>query len=230
MGIFLDVLVVLVFGLSVFLGWKNGLIKSLTGLISFAVAIAVASWLSTPVANWVFDSAVAPAITASIVDAQDEATQSAIQSADEMLAELPDGVRTLLTSVGIDIDETLADQIQADSVGTLAERLVSDVFKPMIISVFRVVAMLLLFVVTSLIMSVIMWVVDKAFKLPMLREANRVLGVIPGAINGVLGMMLAVTVMQLLCSLDVLITPEAIQSSSIVSWINSINPFALKLG
>ena len=90
--------------------------------------------------------------------------------------------------------------------------------------------MLLLFVVTSLIMSVIMWVVDKAFKLPMLREANRVLGVIPGAINGVLGMMLAVTVMQLLCSLDVLITPEAIQSSSIVSWINSINPFALKLG
>ncbi len=230
MGIFLDVLVILVFGLSVFLGWKNGLIKSLTGLISFAVAIAVASWLSTPVANWVFDSAVAPAITASIVDAQDEATQSAIQSADEMLAELPDGVRTLLTSVGIDIDETLADQIQADSVGTLAERLVSDVFKPMIISAFRVVAMLLLFVVTSLIMSVIMWVVDKAFKLPMLREANRVLGVIPGAINGVLGMMLAVTVMQLLCSLDVLITPEAIQSSSIVSWINSINPFALKLG
>lgn len=230
MGIFLDVLVVLVFGLSVFLGWKNGLIKSLTGLISFAVAIAVASWLSTPVANWVFDSAVAPAITASIVDVQDQATQSAIQSADEMLAELPDGMRTLLTSVGIDIDETLAEQIQADSVGTLAERLVTDVFKPMVISVFRVIAMLLLFVVTSLIMSVIMWVVDKAFKLPMLREANRVLGVIPGAINGVLGMMLAVTVIQLLCSLDVLITADAIQSSLLVNWLNGINPFALNIG
>ncbi len=230
MGIFLDVLVILVFGLSVFLGWKNGLIKSLTGLISFVVAIAVAAWLSTPVANWVFDSAVAPAITASIVDVQDEATQSAIQSADDLLAELPDNVRTLLTAVGIDIDETLADQIQTDSVGTLAERLVTDVFKPIIVSIFRVIAMLLLFVITCLLMSVIMWVVDKAFALPMLREANRVLGVIPGAINGVLGVILAVTVMQLLCSLGVLITPEAIQSSSIVSWINTINPFALKLG
>ena len=230
MGIFLDVLVVAVFGLSIFLGWKNGLIKSLTGLISFAVAIAVATWLSTPVANWVFDSAVAPAITASIVEVQDEATQQAIQSADEMLAQLPDGVRMLLTSVGIEVDETLAQKIQGDNVGTLAERLVMDVFKPMIISIFRIVAMLLLFVVTTLLMSVIMWVVDKAFKLPMLREANRVLGVIPGAINGVLGMLLAVTLMQLLCSLDVLITPEAIESSLLVNWINNMNPFSLNLG
>lgn len=227
MGIFLDVLVVLVFGLSVFLGWKNGLVKSLTGLVSFAVAIAVASWLSTPLANWAFDSAVAPAITASIVDVQDSATQSAIQSADEMLAELPDGVRTLLTSVGIELDETLADQLQADSVGTLAERLVTDVFKPMVVSIFRVVAMLLLFVVTSLVMSVVMWIVDKAFKLPVLQETNRILGVIPGAVNGVLGMLIAVTVVQLLCSLEVLITQDAIDSTLIVSWLSSFNPFSL---
>lgn len=230
MGIFLDVLVVLVFGLSVFLGWKNGLVKSLTGLVSFAVAIAVASWLSTPIANWVFDSAVAPAITASIVDVQDTATQSAINSADEMLATLPEGMRTLLTSVGIDIDETLADQLNANSVGTLAERLVNDVFKPMVVSIFRVVAMLLLFVVTSLVMSVVMWIVDKAFKLPVLQETNRVLGVIPGAVNGVLGMLLAVTVMQLLCSLDVLITQDALQSTLIVNWLGNINPFSLNLG
>lgn len=227
MGIFLDVLVVLVFGLSVFLGWKNGLVKSLTGLVSFAVAIAVASWLSTPLANWAFDSAVAPAITASIVDVQDSATQSAIQSADEMLAELPDGVRTLLTSVGIELDETLADQLQADSVGTLAERLVTDVFKPMVVSIFRVVAMLLLFVVTSLVMSVVMWIVDKAFKLPVLQETNRILGVIPGAVNGVLGMLIAVTVVQLLCSLEVLITQDAIDSTLIVCWLSSFNPFSL---
>ncbi len=230
MAIILDILVVGVFALSVFLGWKRGFIKAMTGLLAFAVAIGVALWLSTPIAEWVYDNAVQPAISSAIEDVQDNAAQSAVNSADALLADLPDGVRTLLTTAGIDSGEALADKISPDSTGSLAERLVSDVIRPVVVSVIRIIALLVLFLLTSFLVSLLMKAVDKVFKLPLLKGINRTLGIIPGIINGVLSVLITVTLLQLLCSLDVLITADAMQNAKVISWLSDINPLVFKIG
>ncbi len=230
MAIVLDIIIVGVFLLSVWLGWKRGFIKSLTGLVAFAAALGVALWLSTPIAQWTYDAAVEPVITTAIEETQ-HAALTTPSSVDEMVDALPDGVRALLSAAGIDLDGNLIEQLSPDNAAVTADQLVSDVIEPMIVSIFRAVAMLLLFVITVIVMSLLMKVVDKVLSsLPLLKGANRLLGVIPGAVNGVISVFIAVTLIQLLCSFDILITPEAIQNSALIGWLNSMNFINLNIG
>lgn len=50
MSILLDLLMILVLGLSMVSGWRRGLIKVLGGLVALAVATLVSAWLGEPVA------------------------------------------------------------------------------------------------------------------------------------------------------------------------------------
>ncbi len=231
MAIVLDIVIVGVFLLSVFLGWKRGFIKSLTGLVAFAAALGVALWLSTPIAQWAYDAAVEPTITTAIEDTRHTASLTAQSSVDELVSALPDGVRALLSAAGIDLDGNLIEQLSPDNTAITADRLVSDIIEPMIVSVFRAVAMLLLFVITTIVMSLVMKVVDKVLSgLPLLKGANRLLGVIPGAVNGVISVFIAITLIQLLCSFDILITAEAIRNSALIGWLDSMNFINLNIG
>lgn len=230
MAIILDILVVAVFALSIFLGWKRGFIKSMTGLLAFAVAIGVALWLSAPIAQWVYDGTVEPAVSAALEGVQDDATQSVIASSDALLVDLPDGVRTLLTAAGIENGETLAGKLSPDSTGSLAERLLTDVIEPVVVGAIRMIALLVLFLLTGFLVSLLLKVVDKVFKLPLLKGINRTLGIIPGIINGVLGVLIVITLFHLLSVLGVLITPDALENTFIVSRLSDINPFVFKIG
>ena len=230
MAIILDVLVIAVFVLSIFLGWKRGFIKSMTGLLAFAVAVGVALWLSAPIAQWVYDGTVEPAVSAAIEDVQSDATQSVIASSDALLADLPDGVRTLLTAAGIENGETLAGKLSPNSTGSLTERLLTDVIEPVVVGAIRMIALLVLFLLTAFLVSLLLKVVDKVFKLPLLKGINRTLGIVPGIINGVLGVLIVITLFHLLSALGVLITPDALENTVIVSRLSDINPFVFKIG
>ena len=62
MAYVLDALLIVLFALCVYLGWRRGLIKTASGLIALAAAVAVSVLLSGPVAELVYDKAVEPAV------------------------------------------------------------------------------------------------------------------------------------------------------------------------
>ena len=55
MDFIVDFLIVAVFALCIFVGVKNGLIRSIIGLVVVAAAAALAVWLSEPVASGIYD-------------------------------------------------------------------------------------------------------------------------------------------------------------------------------
>lgn len=225
MSIILDVIIVAVFVIALVWSVKRGFIKAMTGLVSFVAALAVAMWLSAPVAQWAYDTLVAPSVSTALEQVQADVGQSAALSADSILEGMPDGVRTILASVGISSGDALTAKLSPSGSGTLVERVMTDVIQPTATALLRMIAALLLFLLASFAVSLLMKVVDKVFKLPLLKGINRTLGFIPGVLNGVVAVLIAVAVMQVLCSLGVLITPDQIEQTAILSRLTAINPF-----
>ena len=225
MSLILDVIIIAVFVITLVWSVKRGFIKAMTGLISFVAALVVAMWLSAPVAAWAYDTVVAPSVHTALEQAQTDVDQSAAVSADAVLEGMPDGVRAILSSIGISSGEELTAKLSPNSDGALIDRVVTDVIEPTATALLRMVAILVLFLLTSIVVSLLMKVVDKVFKLPLLKGINRTLGFIPGVLNGVIAVLITATILQLLCTLGVLITPEQVASSVILSRLTTINPF-----
>lgn len=224
MSVVLDVIIVAVFVIALVWSVKRGFIKAMTGLVSFIAAIAVALWLSAPVARWAYNTLVAPSVSAALEQVQTDAGQSAAMSADAMLEGMPDGIRSILASVGITSGDALTAKLSPDGSGALIDRVMTDIIEPTATALIRMIAMLLLFLLTSFIVSLLLKAVDKVFKLPLLKGINRTLGFIPGVLNGVVSVLLAVVIIQVLCSLGVLVTPEQIENTVVLSRLTAINP------
>ena len=77
MAYVLDIAVVIVFGLMVYFGHRDGFIKTLAGTIAFVVALVLSSVLAGPVSEIAYDKLVEPpVVTAAMVEETTEETQA----------------------------------------------------------------------------------------------------------------------------------------------------------
>mgnify|MGYP001355425474 CR=1 FL=1 len=89
MDFIVDFLIVAVFALCIFVGVKNGLIRSIIGLVVVAAALAV--WLSEPVASGIYDlfikKSLETAVAAQLPDMS--SAQLTSQNVQEVISSLP---------------------------------------------------------------------------------------------------------------------------------------------
>ncbi|MBP3389501.1 MAG: CvpA family protein, partial [Clostridia bacterium] len=155
MAYVLDLLVILVFGLMVFIGYKRGVVKSLARLIGLIAAVVVAITFSGPVANAVYDGAVGPAIEEAVaakIDEGEDATSIELRSGVESVLEaLPTPLLNLMKNNHIGtVDEIMAKVEDSEGLdklfnaGELAETLTEKVVRPVAVTILRLLAFLLL--------------------------------------------------------------------------------------
>ena len=89
MAYVLDALLIVLFALCVYLGWRRGLIKTASGLIALAAAVAVSVLLSGPVAELVYDKAVEPAVVSALEEQIQDNTVPVAQQVDNALEQMP---------------------------------------------------------------------------------------------------------------------------------------------
>ena len=91
MDFIVDFLIVAVFALCIFVGVKNGLIRSIIGLVVVAAAAALAVWLSEPVASGIYDlfikKSLETAVAAQLPDMS--SAQLTSQNVQEVISSLP---------------------------------------------------------------------------------------------------------------------------------------------
>ena len=56
MGLIVDVIILVIIALSVFIGYKRGLIKCAINVLSFFIAIIVVILLTTPISNFIINN------------------------------------------------------------------------------------------------------------------------------------------------------------------------------
>lgn len=184
----IDGILLLIFIAIVLLAMKRGFLKVVLSLACWVFSMFVAGAVSVAVARPVYDAVAAKPVRAMIEANIDQAAtgSDAARYASKVLAELPDSLRDLADYSGLPAEGLLArlDAMPKDSqsaAGLLEEAIVA----PMAIAAIRLLLSVVIFALLLLITRLIARQLEKAGKLPVIKQANKLLGAALGIVKGV---------------------------------------------
>ena len=212
-----DIVIAAVIILAVVLGAKSGLIKSLAGVIVLVCSAVGASWAAKLLADPLTEK-LAPMLSQGIsekIQGMGQSTTTA--SAQEMLQRFGFSGQTL---------KNLADQAverAAESGQALVDSVVTTVTHSIAYAAVFLVAFLVLLIALSLVVKAL----ELATELPGLKTLNTVGGGALGLIKGLLLVFFAVWALR---RLQLIITPEMVEHSVILSFFANNSPLSLLTG
>ena len=170
MGIAVDVFIIAILVLSIFMGYKKGLINLIFSLCAFIIAMILTWILYTPVTNFVidntdFDENIENFIIEKGINTNEEETEDNTQSKENINTYIEKYVQKSVKDVKDKTIENTADII--------SKKMVS------------IVVAIVLFIVLRLILILLKFVLQGLSELPIIKQLNKTGGVIYGIIRGV---------------------------------------------
>ncbi len=229
MAYLLDGVVILIFLLAVYSGYRRGFIKTVAGIAAFLVALAVSAMFAEPVGTWVYDTMVEPPIHAAVSEQIDAAGQNISVQIDAAYEAMPAVVKNLLTQTGIADAQALEQHLvsQAPQASSSPAHRAMDVIRPVLLPLINAVCSLALFIIIYILARILLRVLDVVAKLPVLKQLNKALGVVGGILSGMLWVLVATLVIQVLAATgkaDSVITLSIVNDTWLVSRVIAINP------
>lgn len=196
MGVLLDIGFVIIILLFVVLGYKRGFFKSMAGLIGAIIAIFLAWALGGLIATAMYQGMFRGMLTDKIsaILSQD-ALASIPEKAAQIVENLPDFLSNAFSSRGItskQIENSLS------SAGDNAASATADLISPTVIWLLQLLLTIILFFILLVFVRLIVKLLSNAFRLPVLRQVDGLLGGIFGIFKGVVYIILACILLQLL--------------------------------
>lgn len=233
MALILDLLIIAIIALSVFLAYKKGLIRTLFSLVGFVAAVVLAINLSAPVAKWLNDEFINPAVknvVLSAVNGNDkvkdyEETLNKVNVVD-VFQEMPESLRTFLENLNVDVDGII-DAAENSEKNSLAakERLIDSVADPISEAISNTAAIIGLMIIFFLVLLIATRLLDAIFRvLPFAKSINSAGGIVFGLIRGLLFVMIFCAIAYGLSNGNVLITSDMLDDTYLVKLINQYNP------
>ena len=225
MAYVLDGLLIVLFALCVYLGWRRGLIKTASGLIALAAAVAVSVLLSGPVAELVYDKAVEPAVVSALEEQIQDNTVPVAQQVDNALEQMPGFITALLAGRGLDSGEAILDGLRVEEMGaSVAEGIAQQVVAPLVCPLLEGLCAILLFILVYMAALLLLRVLDLVARIPFIKQLNRGLGLVAGVCSGALWVIFAVgviTTLTYLCWIPAL-TPEVLEGTLLISRLRDL--------
>ena len=164
MAFIVDIALIVVLGVCVFFGWKNGFIKAISGFLTYVLSFAIANFA------WKF---LAPYV-ARLSFIKNMVTEGVEGPTFEEGATFMDKLQAMLAYfTGDVIQNGNADNSTAVMNNYLAETLT------------MVISFALIFVVSIIILKLVFRLLDSVIKkLPVIKQANGILGAVMGFLNG----------------------------------------------
>lgn len=224
MAYLLDGIVLGIFALMVFLGIKRGFIKTISGVLSFVLALILSSLLAAPAASLAYNVIIEPKVLSSFGE-DVEAGEVTAADVNEALGEMPAFVTDQLSNQGITNGEQVLDKVDEGST-SIAQSISDQVVAPTAKAVLEPICSLILFIVLRFVLGWALKALNLLAKIPGIKQVNKVLGVIAGVVQGLLWVFFAVFVMDVLASTGLFssLTAETIESTILIEWLTAINP------
>lgn len=233
MAIILDILVVVIFAVSVYFAYKKGLIKTIFSLLGGIIAVVLAIMLSNPVAGWLNEQFIGPTVRNTVLTAVNgtslaENYDEALQAVDVVgkLQEMPEGLRDFLENLNVDIDSIVssAEQSKADSISA-KEQLIDSIASPVSDAISKAAALIGLVIVFFLLLLIVTRLLDTVFRvLPFGKSLNRMGGLIFGVVRALLIAMIFGAVIYGLACGNVLLSLDELDQTFLLKTINQYNP------
>lgn len=181
MGIIIDIIVFAFILISVLLGYKKGLISLGIHLVAVIVALVIAFILYRPIGNLVIN-------TTSIDESLEQTIQGQIESAAES---------------GLGEDNALVKNV--------GEGLTQETSRSLAINIIYGVTMLILFIILRICLVFINSIANAIAKLPILKQFNKLGGVLYGLLRGII----IVYAILLIIGLIITLNPEGALNQTI---------------
>lgn len=200
MSALLDILIIVIIVFSIFIAAKRGFIRALLGGASFIIAVVVSLLLISPVKSFLINTSVAQNARESISDTLAGFVSSDSDNYDPALLENNSSFSTMISVFGIDQSELREkwEEWRHENTEKLRADLEEYISEPVVNSVITVIAFLILFIGTTLILKLAVFLLDRFFQLPVLKQANTFLGVLLGVILALIRVYLFVAVINVL--------------------------------
>lgn len=185
MGLIIDIVIIAIVVLSIFLGYKKGLVALSIQLFAFIIAVLITFILYQPVTNFIVNAT-----------GIDEAIQNAIlEKANDIIQE------------DSEMSNTIVEEVKND--------MLPETARTISINIITFVVVILLFLIVKIGLRFVTALANVVTKLPILKQANEVGGIVYGFIRG----LLIIYVILLVINISGEISPQ----NSVYKSINETN-------
>lgn len=195
MGIILDIIIIAMMALSIFLGYKKGLIKVAVKLCAFLIAIIVTLVFYKPISNLIIENTELDEKIQNVII--ENGTKKIEESAEEEKNNFLDNMQQY-------IDNTVT-QTQNE--------IVENASKEISIKLINALVMVGLFIGTRLALILLVFISDLITNLPIIKQFNEIGGTIYGAIRGLVLIYVILAIAYLIISMSA--------NSNMLSTINN---------
>lgn len=191
MQLTIDILLLAVFGLLVFIGWRRGFIKAVLSLARLVLSFLLTILLGPAVSAWIDSTFVNPPVYETVhkkfSELAAEASASAQGGVDALVQKIPSSFKGYLDLENID---------PAADIHGLADEWAKTVAGGISKVIATVIGYVLLFLVCFLLLTVVLFIVRKMLdQIKLIHMTDKILGLALGAVSGCIAVLLISTVL-----------------------------------
>lgn len=210
----IDIILIVVFAGCIIDGRRKGFVKMVLSIVATVIALFVAKEYAEPVANWINDNLVHERIVDSIARAISDSVGS---GAAAIANALPDYIVRAAEAIGLTAQGITADLGSNVTAVQAAEQICTAVEGAFIVPAIKIVSFFIIFAIGSAVLNFVASLINGIFKLPLIKNVNKLLGALLGGVKGII----AVAVIGLVFYFVSSIAPEtqfaaAVEDSAIV--------------
>lgn len=234
MHFLLDVIIALIFIIFVIDGIKKGFIKSVCGVGITIVSILLAINFNAPLANYFRSTVVYENLTENLNQKIEAYVNETLDGENEgdMFEQIPAGLSAILSGFGTSTEDVAKEYRELITKGeeNISVKIYDYIVKPAAQALSNVLAIIVIFVASIIILNIAVKLLDLIFKLPVLSFANKAGGFAVGAVLALLFSFVFCTVVNLalpyLSGIGININAESVSETVLFSKISEINPLS----
>lgn len=211
MGIILDLIIIAIISISVFLGYKKGLVKVAVKLCAFLIAVMVTLLFYKPVSNLIIENTELDEKIESVIveNGTKKLEDNNEETKENFLENIQQYVNNTVTQTQNDIIENLAKEVS--------------------IRLINILVIVGLFIATRLLLIVLVLMSDLITNIPVIKQFNQLGGILYGIIRGLLLIYVILSIVFLVVSISANNEIITIIESSIITELMYKNNILLNI-
>jgi len=201
-----DVAAIVLIAYSAFDAYRCGFFRSLVNFVGTMASFLVGWFYAGPIARWCYGSflaeRIAEGVQEGLVAYGAESFETALSRLDEVLRHLPslvtEAVRSQIEADSFEV--WYQNMIRANS-GDIAAALTDGVVAPIVTTVLQILVFCLLFMICSAVVQFAAGLIGGVRKVPLLGQADGLVGAVFGALRGILYVFVLAAVLWLIIRL-----------------------------
>lgn len=199
-AIIIDLIIAAVLVISFSFGIAKGMVRGLLTLVGMILALIVASRIADVTVDLVIEQVIRPATYAAVEQNVDDIhieNFSGIEQIEQIIDAIENDLireqaRGLIAGINIPTGELTRDKVLE-----IGFELVDAALRGPVRDILSALICILCFALVSLLLRPVIWTIEQAFRLPLLRQINQIGGFFFGAIRGVLLVLVGVWALRL---------------------------------